>query len=105
MTSVSVSDLAYAHPGGDLLFSEVSFRVPSGTCAGLVCANGVGKSTLLRILAGEITQDAGTVAIDGDALYMPQDVGTRTGTVRALLLRTAPPRLRGAGTRMLDDER
>jgi ATPase subunit of ABC transporter with duplicated ATPase domains len=105
MTSVSVSDLAYAHPGGDLLFSEVSFRVPSGTCAGLVGANGVGKSTLLRILAGDIEQDTGTVSIDGDALYMPQNVGTHAGTVRELLLQTAPRRLRTAGTRMLDDER
>src|SRR5215217_4415551 len=105
MSSMSISDLAYAHPGGDVLFSEVSFRVPSGTCAGLVGANGVGKSTLLRIVAGELEQDTGTVATDGEVLYMPQDVGADAGTVRELLLRTAPPRLRAAGTRMLADER
>ncbi|MEA2446120.1 MAG: hypothetical protein QOJ12_3412, partial [Thermoleophilales bacterium] len=27
MSSISISDLSYAHPGGDVLFSEVSFRV------------------------------------------------------------------------------
>ena len=91
MSSINVSDLAYAHPAGDLLFSEVSFRVPGGTCAGLVGANGVGKSTLLRILAGELAADTGTVAIDGQALYMPQDIGAEDGSVRELLLHGPGP--------------
>jgi ATPase subunit of ABC transporter with duplicated ATPase domains len=105
VSSVSVSDLEYAHPAGDLLFSEVSFRVAAGSCAGLVGANGAGKSTLLRILAGELTADGGAAATGGQALYMPQDVGAGDGTVRELLLRTAPARLRGAGQRMIDAER
>jgi ATPase subunit of ABC transporter with duplicated ATPase domains len=103
--SVGVSDLSYAHPGGDLLFSEVSFKVAGATCAGLVGANGAGKSTLLRIMAGELAADTGTVAIDDAALYMPQDVGAGDGTVRDLLMRTAPATLRGAGQRMIDAER
>src|SRR4051812_2210285 len=36
---------------------------------------------------------------------MPQHTGTEAGTVRELLLRTAPRRLRAVGTRMLEDER
>jgi ATPase subunit of ABC transporter with duplicated ATPase domains len=51
---VAVSNLAYAHPGGDLLFSGVSFRIASGSHVGIVGANGVGKSTLMRVLAGEL---------------------------------------------------
>ncbi len=105
MSSVSVSDLAYAHPGGDILFSEVSFKVPVGRSAGLVGANGVGKSTLLRILAGELDADEGTAGLDSRTLYMPQDVGSGEGTVRGLLLRTAPARLQRAGRAMLDAER
>ena len=54
MSHVAVSNLAYAHPGGDLLFDRVSFRVTPGRHAGLIGTNGVGKSTLLRILAGEL---------------------------------------------------
>jgi ATPase subunit of ABC transporter with duplicated ATPase domains len=105
MSSVIVSDLSYAHPGGDVLFSEVSFRVAAGTCAGLVGANGIGKSTVVRILAGDLPADTGTVAIDGQALYMPQDVGSDDGSVRELLLRTAPAAVRSAGERMLAAER
>ena len=53
VSHLAVSDLSYAHPGGDLLFSGVSFKLRSGEHAGLVGANGVGKSTLL----GCITSD------------------------------------------------
>ena len=62
MSHVVVSNLAYAHPGGDLLFSEVSFKITPGQHVGLVGANGVGKTTLFKILAGRLPADDG----DGD---------------------------------------
>ena len=62
MSHVAVSNLAYAHPGGDLLFDGVSFRVATGRHAGLIGTNGVGKTTLLRILAGELEAAEGHVA-------------------------------------------
>jgi ATPase subunit of ABC transporter with duplicated ATPase domains len=62
---VVVSNLAYAHPGGDVLFSDVSFRVSPGQHVGLIGTNGVGKSTLLRILAGELPPDEGEYAVGG----------------------------------------
>jgi ATPase subunit of ABC transporter with duplicated ATPase domains len=100
---VAVSNLAYAHPGGDLLFSEVSFRIAPGQHVGLVGTNGVGKSTLLKILIGELAPDEGECAVGGRPGYMPQDVGARDGelTVRALLLSLAPRGLRHAGESML----
>ncbi len=101
MSHVAVSNLAYAHPGGDLLFDRVSFRVTPGRHAGLIGTNGVGKSTLLRILAGELPATDGHVAHGGLAAYMPQDVGTGDGTVRELLLSVAPERVREVGTAML----
>ena len=103
MTHVAVSNLAYAHPGGDLLFSEVSFRLSPGQHAGLVGTNGVGKSTLLKILVGELTPDEGEYAVGGLLGYMPQDVGVSDGeeTVRALLLSLAPRAVRRAGEAML----
>jgi ATPase subunit of ABC transporter with duplicated ATPase domains len=103
---VVVSRLAYAHPGGDLLFSDVSFRVSGGAHAGLVGANGVGKSTLLKVLAGELPADDGEASLGGIVGYMPQDVGVGDDhrTVRDLLLALAPPAIRRAGERMLGHE-
>lgn len=106
MAHVVVSNLAYAHPGGELLFSDVSFRVSSGQHVGLVGTNGVGKSTLLRILVGELPPDEGEYAVSGRSAYMPQDVGVSDGdrTVRELLLSLAPRAVRQAGEGMLDLE-
>jgi ATPase subunit of ABC transporter with duplicated ATPase domains len=99
MAHVRVSGLGYAHPGGDELFSEVSFKLAPGAHAGLVGVNGVGKSTLLRILAGELQASEGEAAHGGRLLFMAQDVGVDGGgeTVRELLLSLAPEPLQRAG--------
>src|SRR3954454_2898081 len=103
MSHIAASNLCYAHPGGDLLFSDVSFTIAPGEHVGLVGANGVGKTTLLKILAGELPAEEGEASTGGRAAYMPQNVGV-TGeqrTVRELLLALAPHTLRAAGTRMI----
>ncbi|HWG93960.1 MAG TPA: ATP-binding cassette domain-containing protein, partial [Mycobacteriales bacterium] len=52
-------------PDGRVLFADVSFRVGEGTKTALVGANGTGKTTLLRMVAGDLPPAAGTVARDG----------------------------------------
>ena len=106
MAHISVSQLAYAHPGGDLLFSEVSFRIAPGQHVGLIGANGVGKSTLLKILAGVLSADEGDAATGGLVGYMPQDIGVagEARTVRQLLLALAPRGLRDAAERVTAHE-
>ena len=103
MAHVAVSGLGYAHPGGDLLFSDVSFRVSPGQHVGLVGRNGVGKSTLLKILAGVLAAGEGEHAVGGAIGYMPQDVGVGADerTVRELLLSLAPLGVRQAGESVL----
>ena len=65
MSSIVVSELEYAPPGADSLFFDVSFGVAPGEHAAIVGANGVGKSTILRILSGELTQDEGELVFVG----------------------------------------
>src|SRR3954464_10482458 len=107
MSHIAVSNLGYAHPGGDLLFSEVSFKITPGAHVGLVGANGVGKSTLLRVIAGELDADTGEASVGGRLGFMAQDVGVggESRSVRELLLATAPHALRSAGERMAAAER
>ncbi len=102
MGHVVVSRLTYAHPGGEVLFSDASFRLAPGQHAGLVGANGVGKSTLFGVLGGELEPDEGEVSVGGIAVHMSQDVGLEDDerSVRALLLSLAPHALRVAGERM-----
>jgi ATPase subunit of ABC transporter with duplicated ATPase domains len=106
MGHIVVSHLAYAHPGGDLLFSDVSFRVSAGQHVGLVGTNGVGKSTLFGVLTGALSPDDGDVSVGGIVGYMAQDVGAGddSRSVRQLLLSLAPLAVGLAGRRVLDYE-
>ena len=60
--------------GDKLLFEGVSFGLAEGQHMALVARNGVGKSTLLNILAGTETPDAGSVTFRRDlrVAYLPQ---------------------------------
>ncbi len=65
MHYVTVENLTKAY-GIVPLFNNISFHVNEGDKIALVARNGVGKSTLLRILAGQETPDNGTVWINKD---------------------------------------
>ncbi len=107
MSSISVSELEFGHPGRDSLFFGVSFGVSPGEHAAIVGPNGVGKSTILRILGGDLVADEGEVSIRGTVLTMTQDVGmsSPTDTLREMLIEVAPKELRTAGRTLVIAER
>ena len=49
--------------GGRKLFEDVNIKFTPGNCYGLIGANGAGKSTFLKILAGEIEPNKGEVQV------------------------------------------
>ena len=49
--------------GGRALFKNVSVQFSAGNCYGLIGANGTGKSTFLKILAGDIEPGSGDVSV------------------------------------------
>ncbi len=49
--------------GDRLLFDDVSFTVPKGAIVGIIGANGMGKSTLFRLLMGHEQPDGGSVTV------------------------------------------
>lgn len=50
--------------GKRVLFDDVNIRFTPGNCYGVIGANGAGKSTFLKILAGDITPNRGSVSIE-----------------------------------------
>lgn len=64
---LSVRGLAIAHKGR-VVAQDISFDLAAGDIAALVGENGVGKTTLLRALAGLFKPKAGTISVDGEAL-------------------------------------
>lgn len=61
--------------GPDILFEDVSVQFTPGNCYGLIGANGSGKSTFVKILAGLIPASQGEVSIGRDCTlgYLRQD--------------------------------
>ena len=106
MSSIVISSLDYAPPGSDSLFFDISFGVGPGEHAAIVGANGVGKSTILRILTGEVDADGGEFSIGGSYLTMTQDVGMGNpyAPLRDMLLDVAVPELRDAGRALVAAE-
>lgn len=52
--------------GSQLLFQDISFSVAEGQKVGLIAQNGMGKSTLLSILTGKESKDAGEIIYKND---------------------------------------
>jgi ATPase subunit of ABC transporter with duplicated ATPase domains len=98
--SIQVSHVSWRRPGGAELLRDVSFTVGNGERVALVGANGVGKSTLLRLIAGEIVPTVGTITIDGRLGVMRQLVGQNEETVRDLMVSLSPQRLQEAAARL-----
>lgn len=72
--------------GGKLLFSDVSLMLSPGIRVGLLGANASGKTTLIRVLTGELPPDTGSIQIadelrivvfDQKREKLPQDVTLR----------------------------
>jgi ATPase subunit of ABC transporter with duplicated ATPase domains len=73
---VSVEELSFTYPGADApVLTNVNFNVEAGERIAIIGANGVGKTTLMRLLAGDLQPSGGTINWVENAQpgYMPQD--------------------------------
>ncbi|HKL48221.1 MAG TPA: ATP-binding cassette domain-containing protein, partial [Desulfuromonadales bacterium] len=59
---INASNVALAY-GKRVIFKDVNIKFTPGNCYGLIGANGAGKSTFLKILAGEMEADKGEVSV------------------------------------------
>ncbi|GAB3267718.1 ATP-binding cassette domain-containing protein [Sinomonas notoginsengisoli] len=103
MAHLDLSGIDYVLSDGTPLLNGVTFKVPEGSKTALIGPNGTGKTTLLKIIAGDLTPDEGVVGRSGSMGVMRQFIGhvRDESTVRDLLLGTAPPDVTAAG-RALD---
>ncbi|SFF02283.1 ATPase components of ABC transporters with duplicated ATPase domains [Chitinophaga sp. CF118] len=65
----------YTHPNRDLLFTDINLIINRQDKIALIGNNGIGKSTLLNILAGKLHPSTGLVKTDLRPYYVPQIFG------------------------------
>ncbi|TKC12744.1 ABC-F family ATP-binding cassette domain-containing protein [Pedobacter polaris] len=72
---LTIQGVTYVHPNRDLLFSNLNLSINKHDKVALVGNNGTGKSTLLKILAGELLPSSGTLKSLEKPYYIPQLFG------------------------------
>jgi ATP-binding cassette subfamily F protein 3 len=58
---ISFSDASFGYPGGPLLFKNLNFGIDLDSRIAMVGANGIGKSTILKLISGDLQPTSGTV--------------------------------------------
>ncbi|KMT12421.1 hypothetical protein BVRB_5g103530 [Beta vulgaris subsp. vulgaris] len=58
---ISFSDASFGYPGGPTLFKNLNFGIDLDSRIAMVGPNGIGKSTILNLIAGELQPSSGTV--------------------------------------------
>uniref|UniRef100_A0A2N9H8P7 ABC transporter domain-containing protein n=1 Tax=Fagus sylvatica TaxID=28930 RepID=A0A2N9H8P7_FAGSY len=58
---ISFSDASFGYPGGPILFKNLNFGIDLDSRIAMVGPNGIGKSTILKLIAGELQPSSGTV--------------------------------------------
>ena len=98
MAHLEVNQVGFTLPDGRPLLDGVQFRVGEGQRVALIGPNGTGKTTLTRIISGDLTAHEGAVTTSGTLAVMNQFVGKvrDDSTVRDLLITVAPERIRKA---------
>jgi ABC-type Mn2+/Zn2+ transport system ATPase subunit len=76
VSAIAVDGVAAAYDGAPVL-EEVSFEVPPGTSVCVLGPNGGGKTTLFRVLLGELEPVTGEVEVSGRPAYVAQTDRTR----------------------------
>ena len=72
---LTLQNIGYIHPNKELLFDGVNLTVNAHDKIALIGNNGVGKSTLLKIITSELQPAAGRVELESTPYYVPQVFG------------------------------
>lgn len=62
ITMITATDVALSY-GKRVIFQDVNIKFTPGNCYGLIGANGAGKTTFLKILAGDFDPDRGSISV------------------------------------------
>ena len=73
--SIIIKDLSYVHSDKEVLFSHLNLTIAPGDKIALTGNNGCGKSTLMQIIAGNLSPVSGTVSCSEHLYYVPQHFG------------------------------
>ena len=98
---IQVNELSFNYPRRGGLFDKLSLNLPAGEIIGLLGRNGVGKSTLIKLLSSLLTPQQGSISFQGEAvvpgaelysrlMVVPEEFTLPKVTVESFVRHTAP---------------
>ena len=99
---IEIQNLNYAYASKRKVFTGLDLRLEAGHIHGLFGCNGVGKTTLLKLLAGLLCPTSGTISIDGraphrrdicslqDMMFLPEEIRLPSIRLKTYAELTAP---------------
>jgi len=67
-TIVEVQNVSFSYAGRDV-FRGVTLDIPRGKVVGIMGASGCGKTTLLRLIGGQLPPSSGSIRLDGESIH------------------------------------
>lgn len=62
---VEISNMSFQHENGRVVFDGVNMAIPRGKVTAIMGPSGTGKTTLLRLIGGQLTPTQGKIQVDG----------------------------------------
>ena len=62
---ITISDLTFSH-GDRLLYDRINLTIPRGKVTAVMGPSGIGKTTLLRLIGGQLKPESGHILFDGE---------------------------------------
>ncbi len=83
-TALHIENVTFAYQASIPVLRDLSLTVEAGTFLAVVGPNGVGKSTLISLLSGQIVPQSGRICVDGVEIrsYGPRELARKIAVVR-----------------------
>ncbi|MBX3709201.1 MAG: ATP-binding cassette domain-containing protein [Gammaproteobacteria bacterium] len=66
---VQISNMSFQHENGKVVFADVDITIPRGKITAIMGPSGTGKTTLLRLIGGQLTPTSGSVFVAGQNIH------------------------------------
>ncbi|HEX4045984.1 MAG TPA: ATP-binding cassette domain-containing protein [Gammaproteobacteria bacterium] len=66
---IEINNLYFQHENGNPVFKDISLNIPRGKITAIMGPSGTGKTTLLRLMGGQLTPTRGRVLVDGHCIH------------------------------------
>src|SRR5688572_21351627 len=66
---VEISQMSFVHENGKVVFDDIDIVIPRGKVTTIMGPSGTGKTTLLRLIGGQLSPTKGQIKVSGETIH------------------------------------